>query len=82
MIKIKNLILSICFAISAYVYAQDSAESFWIDVRTVKEYQQGHLDGAINIPHTEIQQRIAEITDDKQATIHLYCIAGVRAPNR
>ncbi len=76
---IKNLVLSICLTISASVYAQDSAESFWIDVRTIKEYQQGHLDGSVNIPHTEIQRRISEITDDKQATIHLYCVAGIRA---
>ena len=78
-IIIKNLVLSICLAISATVYAQDSAKSFWIDVRTIKEYQRGHLDGAVNIPHTEIQQRISEITIDKQATIQLYCVTGVRA---
>ena len=79
MIKFKSLILIICFGIWTCVYAQDFVDSFWIDVRTVNEYQQGHLDGAENIPHTEIHQRIAQITDDKQAKIHLYCVSGVRA---
>jgi len=76
---IKNLILSICFLISTTIYAQDAVKSYWIDVRTVKEFQRGHLDGAANIPHTEIRQRITEITNDKQAKVHLYCVTGVRA---
>ncbi len=61
------------------VAAQNPEKEIWIDVRTVKEYQREHLDGAANIPHTQIRQRIAEITDNKQAQIHLYCVSGVRA---
>ena len=32
----------------------------WIDVRSVGEYESGHVEGAVNIPHTEIAERIAE----------------------
>ena len=30
------------------------AQGIWIDVRTPEEYESGHLDGAINIPHDQI----------------------------
>jgi len=59
--------------------ANNTTDEIWIDVRTVAEYQHGHKKGAINIPHTAIGQRIANITKDKAAKIHLYCAAGVRA---
>jgi len=61
------------------VQAGDSTDGIWIDVRTVAEYQQGHKQEAINIPHTAIGQHIAGVTKDKTAKIHLYCAAGVRA---
>jgi len=60
-------------------YASNTSDEIWIDVRTVAEYQQGHKEGATNIPHTAIAQRIGKITKDKAAKIHLYCAAGVRA---
>ncbi len=56
-----------------------TGEAIWVDVRTVGEYQRGHKVDAINIPHTIIGHRIAELTTDKDAEIHLYCAAGVRA---
>lgn len=65
--------------ISVNVFAQDSVEEIWIDVRTTKEYLHKHLDGAVNIPHAQIIQRITEVTDNKQASIHLYCASGVRS---
>lgn len=53
--------------------------SIWIDVRTVSEYCQGHLDDAINIPYDAMRSEIATITTDKTAEIHLYCGTGRRA---
>lgn len=51
----------------------------WIDVRTVSEYCQGHLDEAINIPYDAMSSEIATVTTDKAAEIHLYCGTGRRA---
>ncbi len=51
----------------------------WIDVRTPEEYAEGHVAGAKNIPHDTIAERIAEVTTDKNATIHVYCKSGRRA---
>lgn len=50
-----------------------------IDVRTEKEYQDGHLKNAINIPYTEIKDRIKEYVTDKEEKIILYCRSGRRS---
>jgi phage shock protein E len=54
-------------------------EAFWIDVRSAEEYAAGHVSPALNIPHTEIAARIAEVTTDKDAQIYLYCRSGRRS---
>lgn len=56
-----------------------SGHAVWIDVRTPQEYAGGHLDAASNIPYTEIAQRIAEVTTDRNAEINLYCRSGRRS---
>jgi len=48
-----------------------------VDVRSAEEYQQGHVPGAINIPHDQVKQRLAEF-GDKNAEIVLYCRSGRR----
>lgn len=55
------------------------AQSLWIDVRTVEEYNAGHLEGAINIPYDEIEQKIQAVSADKTADIQLYCRSGRRS---
>jgi len=55
------------------------AQSVWIDVRTAEEYQAGHLEGAINIPYDEIQQKITSVATDKSTDIQLYCRSGRRS---
>ena len=49
-----------------------------IDVRSAEEFQSGHLKGAINIPHTEIADRIASAVPDKTTPLKLYCRSGRR----
>jgi phage shock protein E len=56
-----------------------AAETYWIDVRSTEEYAEGHIPGAINIPHTEIVERIGEVTTDRDAPIYLYCRSGRRS---
>jgi len=54
-------------------------KTVWIDVRTVEEYQQDHMDNTENIPHTEIATRIADLGLDKDTPIKVFCRSGVRA---
>jgi phage shock protein E len=49
-----------------------------IDVRTDQEWKEGHLDGAILIPHDRIGQEIAAVAPDKKTRIYLYCRTGRR----
>ncbi|MGN0920506.1 MAG: rhodanese-like domain-containing protein [Cellvibrio sp.] len=55
------------------------ANEYWIDVRTAEEYSAGHIEGATHIPYEDIAKRIHEITEDKDAVIHLYCRSGRRS---
>ena len=50
-----------------------------IDVRTRGEYQSGHVPQAINIPHFELQGRLAELPEDRRREIVTYCERGPRA---
>lgn len=54
-------------------------ESIVIDVRSKSEWDTGHVDQAVHIPHTEIAERISEVTTDKDAKIIVYCAVGGRA---
>lgn len=51
----------------------------WIDVRTLDEFNAGHIEGATHIPYEEIALRIGEVTTDKNTVIHLYCRSGNRS---
>ncbi len=50
-----------------------------IDVRSADEYASGHLDQAINVPHTEIGRNGDEISPDHEREIVVYCKSGRRA---
>lgn len=50
-----------------------------IDVRSIQEYEEGHLDGAICIPLYELQGKITNKVQDKDSIIILYCASGVRS---
>ncbi|WP_227745058.1 thiosulfate sulfurtransferase PspE [Hafnia paralvei] len=52
------------------------AAEHWIDVRTPDQYQEIHVKGAVNIPLKQLDQRISEVTLDKNDTLHLYCNTG------
>lgn len=49
-----------------------------LDVRSKMEYAEGHIEGAINVPVTELEYEIEDIIPDKDQTIYLYCRSGVR----
>lgn len=50
-----------------------------LDVRTPAEYAEGHVPGAINIPHTELASRIAELAGAREKDVVVYCRSGSRA---
>jgi len=52
---------------------------FILDVREIVEYERGHIKGAINIPLSELRDRIHEIPKDKPVYIH--CRTGQRSYN-
>ena len=57
----------------------DMSGAFLLDVRSPEEYASGHLQGAWNIPHDQIEAEIAVAVPDKSAQIILYCRSGRRA---
>ena len=53
---------------------------FLLDVRTTAEWEQdGHLENATLIPHSDLEDREAELPEDKDALILLYCRSGNRS---
>ncbi|MEO0325710.1 MAG: rhodanese-like domain-containing protein [Myxococcota bacterium] len=48
-----------------------------LDVRTGGEFDQGHAEGALNVPVDELSARLAEIPKDRPVVT--YCMAGGRS---
>ena len=59
-------------------YLLDGERTFTLlDVREQKEYEAGHLLGAVNLPYERLDEVEAEIPKDRLWLI--YCATGVRA---
>jgi len=63
----------------ADVWSAILAGALLVDVRTRAEFDAGHLEGAILIPHEEIAVRSAELGGDKARSIVVYCRSGHRS---
>ncbi len=50
-----------------------------IDVRSRAEFNEGHLDGAINIPEYELKSSFKKLNIDRDKVIVVYCISGYRS---
>jgi phage shock protein E len=50
-----------------------------VDVRSATEYASGHVPGAINIPVSEVADRLTDLTPHKGQGVVLYCEQGGRA---
>lgn len=50
-----------------------------LDVRSIQEYNEYHLSGAICIPLYELEQRIERVVTDKMRLIIVYCQSGHRS---
>ena len=55
------------------------AGKYVIDVRSRGEWDRGHIEGALWIPHEQIADRILAVLPRRDAPIALYCGSGVRA---
>lgn len=65
--------------ISPNAYTQDfeSRDHILLDVRTVAEFNEGHIEGATNIPIEELDRYLDRLPKDK--TIVVYCRSGNRS---
>ena len=59
--------------------SEPPANAVVLDVRTPEEFAGGHVPGAINVPHTEIAERLDEVAADRSRTVVVYCERGGRA---
>lgn len=84
--KMKNILQLRLFRstnLLTYVEAKDmlkeDVNGILIDVRSIQEYKEYHLNGAICIPLYELQIKIENIVQNKQQLIILYCQSGARS---
>lgn len=49
-----------------------------LDVRRTDEYDAGHLEGAVNIPHTRLMEHLSELPQGDEPIL-VHCLAGVRS---
>ena len=58
----------------------DTEEGYIIlDTRTQEEYDEGHIPGAIQISHDEIEEKAEGMLPDKDQLILVYCRSGRRS---
>ena len=50
-----------------------------IDVRSRQEFESGHLKGAVNIPHDQLDKLTEKIGSEKDREVVVYCKSGRRA---
>jgi rhodanese-related sulfurtransferase len=50
-----------------------------LDVRTIDEYNEKHIEGAVLIPNTSIAEKAETVIPDKDTTILVYCRSGNRS---
>ena len=50
-----------------------------LDVRTAEEFSEGHIEGAINISHEQINANLSKIMAFKDQTVVVHCRSGRRA---
>jgi len=65
-------------------YAEDweteADRALILDTRTVGEFKTGHIPGSLNVPHTELRDRLDEVRDAADGRpVRVLCAAGVRA---
>lgn len=72
----KRILLLALLTLSCFSAA---AKTVVIDVRTAEEFAAGHIEGALNIDHQVIGQRIGMTGVAKEDEVILYCRSGRRS---
>jgi len=81
------LVLGGCSSMSEveeYTYPEileliESGEGLAVDVRTLEEFEEGHIDGAYYLPLANIQEGDFGDLNDKSALLFVYCRSGNRS---
>ena len=58
---------------------ENSEEFVLLDVRSEEEFSEGHIPGAIVIPHDEIEERAEAEIPEKDVPVFVYCRSGNRS---
>lgn len=66
-------------SISAQQLLERKQDVVVVDVRTPEEYAEGHVPGAINVPHDRINEFLQQLDNEKSSQLVLYCRSGRRA---
>ncbi len=69
----------ISFDTAEMILAHLPENAHLIDVRTVEEYEGGHVGGALNIPVDEIEEAILTAVPEKSDVVIVYCRSGNRS---
>lgn len=62
-----------------YEMLQSEEPPLVIDVRSPREYGEGHVPGAINVPHKRMRFEHDEYTEHLEKPVVIYCEKGLRA---
>jgi phage shock protein E len=74
-----TLITMMLAGFTTTVFGDDAAKPLIIDVRTTREWNNGHLEGAVLIPYDQIVERIGDVAKDRSQRIYVYCRTGRRS---
>jgi len=58
---------------------EENSTPLILDVRTPAEYAEGHVPGAVNVPHTEVEAWLAGRQPATDTEVVVYCETGPRA---
>ena len=50
-----------------------------LDVRQADEFNAGHIEGAVLVPHDTIAEKIGTVVPDKDTPVYIYCRSGRRS---
>ena len=50
-----------------------------LDVRQIDEFNAGHIDGAVLVPHDVIAVKVGAVVPDKNTPVYVYCRSGRRS---
>ena len=50
-----------------------------LDVRQADEFNAGHIEGAVLVPHDTIAEKVCAVVPDKNTPVYVYCRSGWRS---